>query len=134
MVGNRSHQLWFWTFTSGSARKIKNDIPKQVLAHTLRTDGQIFEIQTAYSVQVRKKWWNANFVAENLLPVLTGKGFLLITFEVIDGFMKFKRHAFRFDCSHDLTFLLLEIYFRFEQKIKNWSLNTIFENISELNG
>jgi len=35
-------------------------------------------------------------VTENLLPVLMGNDFLLIRWELMDGFSKFKRHVFRF--------------------------------------
>ena len=92
---------------------------KRLLAHILRTNRRIFEIQTAY-VQVWSKWWQENVVAENLLPVWTGKDLLLISWELIDGFSKFKRHMFRFDWFDDLNFFNLKIYFRFEQK--NWKL------------
>ena len=73
------------------------------LAYNLRTIGRIFEIQTAY-VQVRSRWWQKNVVTENLLPVLTGNDFLLIRWELMDGFSKFKRHVFRFYCSYDQKF------------------------------
>ena len=85
---------------------------KRLFAQTLRTNRRIFEIQTAY-VQVWLKWWQENVVAENLLPVWTGKDFLLISWELIDGFSKFKRHMFRFDRSDDRKMLPLKIYFRF---------------------
>ena len=91
---------------------------KKLFAHILRTNRRIFEIQTAY-VQVWLKWLWENVVAENLLPVSTGKGFLLISQELIDGFSKFKRHMLRLDRRCDMTFLILEIYFRCEQKIEN---------------
>ena len=101
-----------WKSTSGSDGK-------RLFAHILRTNRRIFEIQTAY-VQVWSKWWWKNVVAENLLPVSTGKGFLLISWELIDGFSQCKGHMFRFDRCDDLTFFILKIYFRFEQK--NWKL------------
>ena len=97
-----------WKSTSGSDGK-------KLFAHNMRTNWRIFEIQTAY-VQLSFKWWWKNVVAKNLLPVWTGKDFLLISWELLDRFSKFKRHMFRFDRSDDLTFLILEIYFRFEQK------------------
>ena len=92
---------------------------KRLFAHNMRTNRRILEIQTAY-VQVLSKWWWKNVVAKNLLPVWMGKGFLLISWELIDRFSKFKRHMFRFDRSDDLIFFILKIYFRFEQK--NWKL------------
>ena len=98
---------------------------KRLFAHIVRTNRRIFEIQTAY-VQVWSKWWWKNVVAENLLPVSTGKGFLLISWEPIDGFSKFKRHMLRFDRRHDMTFLILEIYFRCEQKNWKWALKHHF--------
>ena len=88
---------------------------KQLFVHKMRTTGRIFEIQTA-SIQVWSKWWQKNIGAENRLPVLTGKGYLLISWELLDGFSKFKRHMLRFDRSDDLTFSSPEIYFRCEQK------------------
>ena len=54
-----------------------------------------------------------NVVAENRLPVWMGKDFLLISWELINGFSKFKLHMFRFDRSDDGKMLLLKIYFRF---------------------
>ena len=86
-----------WKYTSGSDGK-------RLFAHIVRTNRRIFEIQTAY-VQVWSKWWWKNVVAENLLPVWTGKGFLLMTREALDGFSKFKRRVFRFDSSDDLKIL-----------------------------
>ena len=91
----------------------------------LRTTGRIFEIQTA-SIQVWSKWWQKNIGAENRLPVLTGKGYLLISWELLDGFSKFKRHMLRFDRSDDLTFSTLEIYFRCDQKNWKWTLKHYF--------
>ena len=71
---------------------------KQLFVHKMRTTGRIFEIQTAYG-QFWLKCGQKIVVTENLLPVWTGKGFLLIPWEPIDGFSKFKRHVFRFYCS-----------------------------------
>ena len=166
---NRAHYLWFLKSTSGLARKIENDLRKQVFGsqhenyltdfqnsngilsglmkviykkcrcwkstsgldgkqlfvHKKRTTGRIFEIQTA-SIQVWSKWWQKNIGAENRLPVLTGKGYLLISWELLDGFSKFKRHMLRFDRSDDLTFSTLEIYFRCEQKDWKWALKHYF--------
>ena len=76
---------------------------KRLFAHILRTNGRIFEIQTSYFQVWLKCWWK-NVVTKNILPVLTGKDSLLISWELIDGFSKFKRHMFRFDRSEDLTF------------------------------
>ena len=92
---------------------------KRLFAHNMRTNRRIFKIQTAY-VQVWSKWWWKNVVTKNLLPVSAGKDFLLISWELIDGFSKFKRHMFRFDRSDDSTFFILKIYFRFVQK--SWKL------------
>ena len=161
---NRAHHLWFLKSTSGLARKIKNDLRKQVFGsqhenyltdfqnsngilsglmkviykkcrcwkstsgldgkqlfvHKMRTAGPIFEIQTA-SIQVWSKWWQKNIGAENRLPVLTGKAYLLISWELLDGFLKFKRHVLRFDCRYDMTFLIFLIYFRCEQKNWKWA-------------
>ena len=166
---NRAHHLWFFKSTSGLARKIENDLRKQVFGsqhenyltdfqnsngilsglmkviykkcrcwkstsgldgkqlfvHKMRTTGRIFEIQTA-SIQVWSKWWQKNIGAENRLPVLTGKCYLLISWELLDGFSKFKRHMLRFDRSDDLTFSTLEIYFRCEQKDWKWALKHYF--------
>ena len=94
-----------WKSTSGSDGK-------RLFAHILRFNWRIFEIQTAY-VLVWSKWWWKNVVTKNLLPVSTGKGFLLISWELMDGFSKFKRHMFRFDRSDDRKMLSLKIYFRF---------------------
>ena len=88
---------------------------KRLFVHKMRTNRRIFEIQTAY-VQVWSKWWWKNVVTKNLLPVSTGKGFLLISWELIDGFSKFKRHMFRFDRSDDGKMLSLKIYFRFRRE------------------
>ena len=157
---NRAHHLSFSKYTSGLARKIENDLRKQVFGsqhenyltdfqnsngilsglmkviykkcrcwkstsgldgkqlfvHKMRTTGRIFEIQTA-SIQVWSKWWQKNIGAENRLPVLTGKGYLLISWELLDGFSKFKRHMFRFDRSDDGKMLPLKIYFRFKREM-----------------
>ena len=88
---------------------------KRLFAHIVRTNGQIYEIQTAYVQVWSKRRWK-NVVAENLLPVSTGKGFLLISWELIDGFSKFKRHMFRFDRSDDEKMFSLKIYFRFRRE------------------
>ena len=88
---------------------------KRLFAHILRTNRRIFEIQTA-NVQVWSKWWWKNVETINLLPVSTGKGFLLISWKLIDGFSKFKRHMFRFDRSDDEKMLSLKIYFRFRRE------------------
>ena len=153
---NRAHHLWFLKSTSGLARKIENDLRKQVFGsqhenyltdfqnsngilsglmkviykkcrcrkstsgldgkqvfvHKMRTTGRIFEIQTG-SIQVWSKWWQKNFGAENRHPVLTGKCYLLLSWEQLDGFLKFKRHMIRFDRSDDRKTLSLKIYFRF---------------------
>ena len=98
---------------------------KRFFANILRTNRRIFEIQTAY-VQVWSKWWWKNVVTKNLLPVSAGKDFLMISWELIDRFSKFKRHMFRFDRSDDLTFWILEIYFRCEQKNLKWALKHHF--------
>ena len=98
---------------------------KQLFVHKKRTTGRIFEIQTA-SIQVWSKWWQKNIGAENRLPVLTGKGYLLISWELLDGFSKFKRHMLRLDRRHDMTFLILKIYFRCEQKNWKWALKHHF--------
>ena len=98
---------------------------KRLFAHNLRTIGRIFEIQMAH-VQVRSSWWQKNVVTENLLPVLTGNDFLLMRWELIGGFLKFKWYMFRFDCSDDLTFWILEIYFRCEQKNQKRALKHYF--------
>ena len=163
MSGNRAHHLWFLKSTSGLARKIENDLQKQVFgslpeylwtdfwnlnglcsgsmevmkekccrwkstsgldgkmlfAHILRTNRRIFEIQTAY-VQVWSKWWYKNVAAENLLPVMTGKDFLIISWKLIDVFSKSKRHMFRFDRSDDLTFLFWKTTSGLNSKIENW--------------
>ena len=85
---------------------------KRFFANILRTNRRIFEIQTAY-VQVWSKWRWKNVVAENLLPVWTENDFFLITWELMDGFSKFKRHMFRFYHSDDSLKKSLKIYFRF---------------------
>ena len=91
---------------------------KMFFVYKMRTIGRIFEIQMA-CVQVWSKRWQKIIVAENLLPVMTEKGFLLISWELIDGFSKFKRDMLRFYGSDALAFMILEIYFRFEEKIEN---------------
>ena len=101
---------------------------KRLFAHILRTNRRIFEIQTAY-VQVWSKWWWKNVVTKNLLPVSAVKDFLLISWELIDGFSKFKRQMFRFDRSDDLTFWILEIYFRCEQRKSKMGVKTLFLKI-----
>ena len=53
-----------WKSTSGLDGKMH-------FANNLRTNKRIFEIQTAYD-QVWSKWWQTNFVTENVLPVWTG--------------------------------------------------------------
>ena len=88
---------------------------KRLFVHKMRTYRRIFEIQTAY-VQVWSKRWLKNVVTKNLLPVSTGKGFLLISWELIDWFSKFKRHMFRFDRSDDGKMLSLKVYFRFRRE------------------
>ena len=110
-----------WKSTSGLDGKTP-------FADNMRTIRRIFEIQTAF-VQVWSKWWYKNVASKNLLPVMTGKDFLIISWELIDGFSKFKRLMFRFYRSDDLTYLLWKNYFRFEQK--NWKIGaeTLFMKI-----
>ena len=82
----------FWNLLPVWPGKSKMTFVNRFLAHNLIIYGRIFKIQTAY-VQVWSKWWWKNVVTKNRLPVLTGKGFLLISWELIDGFSKFKRHT-----------------------------------------
>jgi len=89
-----------WKSTSGSDGK-------RFFVYKMRTNRRIFEIQTAF-FQVWSKWWWKNVVTKNLLPVSTGKGFLVISWELIDGFSKFKRHIFRFDRGDDGKMLSLK--------------------------